>query len=71
MPETPSDSIWIVTEDKPHISIPDGSKGVTFRGGGWGDEARETTGTKATWRFQTPSRKIRKRSHCSKSSGNV
>ncbi|MBD2336671.1 hypothetical protein H6G64_06655 [Calothrix sp. FACHB-156] len=47
MSETPSDSIWIVTDDTPQISIPDGTKGVTFRGGDWGDETRETTGTKA------------------------
>ncbi|MBD2210425.1 hypothetical protein H6G27_11115 [Nostoc linckia FACHB-104] len=47
MPEAPSDSIWIVTDDTPQISIPDGTKGVTFRGGDWKEEIRETTGTKA------------------------
>ncbi|MBD2166838.1 hypothetical protein H6G04_20810 [Calothrix membranacea FACHB-236] len=52
MPEAPSDSIWIVTEDTPQISIPDGTKGVTFRGGDWGDEARETTGIKAPGDFK-------------------
>lgn len=47
MPETPSDSIWIVTEDTPQISIPEGTRGGISRGGNWGDETRETTGTKA------------------------
>jgi hypothetical protein len=46
MPETPADSIWIVTEDTPQISIPDGVRGVIPRGGDWGDETKETTGTK-------------------------
>jgi len=42
MPETPSDSIWIVTDDTSPITIPDGTKGGTLRGGDWGDETRET-----------------------------
>jgi hypothetical protein len=37
MAETPSDSIWIVTDDTPKIEITDGTKGVTVRGGDWGD----------------------------------
>lgn len=48
MPETPSDSIWIVTDDTPQISIPEGVRGGISRGGDWGEETRETTGTKGT-----------------------
>jgi hypothetical protein len=47
MPETPSDSIWIVTDDTPQISIPEGVRGVISRGSDWGDETRETTGSKS------------------------
>jgi hypothetical protein len=43
MPETPTDSIWIVTDDTPQISIPEGVRGVIPRGGDWGEETRETT----------------------------
>lgn len=46
MPETPSDSIWIVTDDTPQISIPDGTKGGITRGGDWGEETREITRSK-------------------------
>ncbi|OUL23560.1 hypothetical protein [Nostoc sp. 106C] len=46
MPETPSDSIWIVTDDTPQISIPDGTKGGITRGGDWREETRETTSSK-------------------------
>jgi hypothetical protein len=43
MSETPSDSIWIVTDDTPQIKIPEGTRGGIPRGGDWGDETRETT----------------------------
>jgi hypothetical protein len=47
MPDTPSDSIWIVTGEEPKISIPDGAKGAINNTRGWGEEAvRETTGSK-------------------------
>ncbi len=48
MPETPSDSIWIVTDDTPQISIPEGIRGGISRGSDWGDETRESTGSKGT-----------------------
>jgi hypothetical protein len=47
MSETPQDDgIWIVTDEVPQISIPDGAKGgSTIRG--WGEETnRDTTGSK-------------------------
>ncbi|AFY36036.1 hypothetical protein [Calothrix sp. PCC 7507] len=47
MPDTPSDSIWIVTDDTHQISIPDGTRGGISRGGDWGDETRESTGSKS------------------------
>ncbi|MHC5611953.1 MAG: Pepco domain-containing protein [Nostoc sp.] len=46
MPEKPEDTIWIVTDDTPQITIPDGAKGGINRGGDWGDET-ETNGKKA------------------------
>ncbi|MCP6760719.1 MAG: hypothetical protein NHB32_18675 [Fischerella sp. CENA71] len=46
MPETPSDTILIVTDETPQISIPDGTRGVISRGGDWTDEIRETTSSK-------------------------
>ena len=47
MSETPSDSIWIVTDETPQISIPDGAKSGISNARGWGEEAvRETTGSK-------------------------
>ncbi len=35
-----TNSIWIVTDDTPQISLPDGTKGGNTRGGGWGEETR-------------------------------
>jgi hypothetical protein len=35
-----TNSIWIVTDDIPQISLPDGTKGGNTRGGGWGEETR-------------------------------
>ncbi|MEH2406967.1 Pepco domain-containing protein [Nostoc sp.] len=48
MSETPQDDgIWIVTDDMPQISIPDGVKGGSTNTRGWGDEAiRESIGSK-------------------------
>ncbi|MFB2768397.1 hypothetical protein ACE1AT_03775 [Pelatocladus sp. BLCC-F211] len=46
MPETPSDTILIVTDETPQISIPDGTRGVIGRGDDWRDEIREATGSK-------------------------
>lgn len=49
MPDTPADSIWIVTDEAPEISLPDGAKGVTNnKRDGWGEEVpKETTPTKS------------------------
>ncbi|HEY9802456.1 MAG TPA: hypothetical protein V6D25_18995 [Leptolyngbyaceae cyanobacterium] len=49
MPETPADSIWIVTDEAPQISLPDGAKGGTNnKRGGWGEEVpKETTPSKS------------------------
>lgn len=44
MSEIPSDTIWIVTDDTPQITVPDGSKGGSYKGD-WGDET-ETSGRK-------------------------
>jgi hypothetical protein len=33
-----ANSIWIVTDDTPHISLPDGKKGGNKKGGDWGDD---------------------------------
>lgn len=39
--------IWVITDDVPQISVPDGSKGGSGTGGSWADEVRtETSGTK-------------------------
>jgi hypothetical protein len=46
MSDTPSDSILIVTDDAPQISLPDGAKGGMSNTRGWGDEVKEPTGTK-------------------------
>ncbi|MEH1769094.1 MAG: hypothetical protein V7L27_31710 [Nostoc sp.] len=48
MSETPQDDrIWIVTDEVPQISIPDGAKGVSINRGSWGEETiRESTGSK-------------------------
>ncbi|MCC5607674.1 hypothetical protein LC612_12980 [Nostoc sp. CHAB 5834] len=47
MSETPQDDrIWIVTDDTPQISIPEGAKGASTNTRGWGDETRDTTGSK-------------------------
>ncbi|MBF2007964.1 MAG: hypothetical protein IGS49_21595 [Chlorogloeopsis fritschii C42_A2020_084] len=46
MSETPSDTIWIVTDDTPQISIPDGTRGGITRGEDWRDEIRDATGSK-------------------------
>ena len=48
MSETPQDEgIWIVTDETPQISIPDGAKGGSTNTRGWGDEAiRESIGSK-------------------------
>ncbi|MEH2461312.1 Pepco domain-containing protein [Nostoc sp.] len=48
MSETPQDDgIWIVTDETPQISIPDGVKGVSGNTRSWGDETiRENTGSK-------------------------
>ncbi|AKG21753.1 Pepco domain-containing protein [Calothrix sp. 336/3] len=35
---TDTNSIWIVTDDIPQISLPDGKKGGIKGGGGWGEE---------------------------------
>jgi hypothetical protein len=48
MPETPVDSIWIITDEAPQISLPDGAKGIFKNKPGWGDEVTtETTPTKS------------------------
>ncbi|MDZ8050400.1 MAG: hypothetical protein RMX68_009775 [Aulosira sp. ZfuVER01] len=47
MPETPSDSIWIVTDETPKISIPDGTKGGITRSGDWAEETKEITRSKS------------------------
>ncbi|BAZ49840.1 hypothetical protein NIES4103_24530 [Nostoc sp. NIES-4103] len=45
---TDSDSLWIVTDETPQISIPDGAKSGISNPRSWGEEAvRETTKTKA------------------------
>ncbi|MCL6754669.1 hypothetical protein KBT16_28285 [Nostoc sp. CCCryo 231-06] len=48
MSEIPqNDSIWIVTDEVPQISIPDGVKGGSGNTRGWGDETtRDSTGSK-------------------------
>ncbi|MBH8552080.1 hypothetical protein I8751_06780 [Nostocaceae cyanobacterium CENA357] len=46
MSETPSDSIWIVTDEMPQISIPEGVKGGTTTRGSWGDEPTRDTNHK-------------------------
>ncbi|OYD86653.1 hypothetical protein CDG77_33815 [Nostoc sp. 'Peltigera membranacea cyanobiont' 213] len=48
MSETPQDDrIWIVTDETPQISIPDGVKGGSINRGSWGDETiPESTGSK-------------------------
>jgi hypothetical protein len=48
MSETPQDDrIWIVTDEVPQISIPDGAKGGSSNTGSWGDEGfPDTTGSK-------------------------
>ncbi|MCC5601809.1 Pepco domain-containing protein [Nostoc favosum] len=48
MSETPQDDgIWIVTDEVPQISIPDGAKGGSTNTRGWGEETiRESTGSK-------------------------
>jgi hypothetical protein len=48
MSETPqNDGIWIVTDEVPQISIPDGAKGGSTNTRSWGDETiRESTGSK-------------------------
>ncbi|MEH2337073.1 Pepco domain-containing protein [Nostoc sp.] len=47
MSETPQDGIWIVTDETPQISIPDGAKGGSTNTRSWGDETiRENTGSK-------------------------
>ncbi|MEH1836289.1 MAG: hypothetical protein V7L29_30615 [Nostoc sp.] len=47
MSETPPDGIWIVTDETPQISIPDGAKGGSTNIHNWGDEAiRENIGSK-------------------------
>ncbi|MBE8987276.1 hypothetical protein [Nostoc sp. LEGE 12450] len=48
MSETPQDDgIWIVTDETPKISIPDGAKGGSINRASWGEETiRESTGSK-------------------------
>ena len=48
MSETPqNDGIWIVTDEVPQISIPDGAKGVSTNTRSWGEETnRDNTGSK-------------------------
>ncbi|MEH1924017.1 Pepco domain-containing protein [Nostoc sp.] len=47
MSEIPqNDGIWIVTDEVPQISIPDGAKGGSTNTRGWGDETRDSTGSK-------------------------
>ncbi|MHC5728209.1 MAG: Pepco domain-containing protein [Nostoc sp.] len=48
MSETPQDDgIWIVTDETPQISIPDGTRGGSTNTRSWGDEIiRESTGSK-------------------------
>ncbi|MDB9341691.1 MULTISPECIES: hypothetical protein [Cyanophyceae] len=43
MSETPSDSIWIVTDDTPQISTPNGTKGGTTNTRSWGEQPPEDT----------------------------
>ncbi len=45
MSKISSDAIWIVTDDTPQITVTDGSKGGSHRGGDWGDETK-TSGSK-------------------------
>ncbi len=42
-----ANSIWIVTDDTPQISLPDGAKGGNARGGSWGEETA-TPGAKGS-----------------------
>jgi len=48
MSEIPQDDrIWIVTDETPQISIPDGARGGSTNTRSWGDETiRENTGSK-------------------------
>ncbi|MEH2059134.1 MAG: hypothetical protein V7K97_23860 [Nostoc sp.] len=48
MSETPQDDgIWIITDEIPKISIPDGAKGGSTNTRGWGEETnRESIGSK-------------------------
>lgn len=48
MSETPqNDGIWIVTDEVPQISIPDGAKGGSNNTRSWGEETiRDSTGSK-------------------------
>ncbi|MEH2438776.1 Pepco domain-containing protein [Nostoc sp.] len=48
MSETPQDDrIWIVTDETPQISIPDGAKSGSGNTRSWGDEtSRDNTGSK-------------------------
>ncbi|QLE58404.1 hypothetical protein [Nostoc sp. TCL26-01] len=39
MPDTPPDSIWIVTDEAPQISLPDGAKSAINNKRGWEEEA--------------------------------
>lgn len=48
MPDTTPDSIWIVTDEAPQISIPDGTKGAINNTRSWGEEVRETIPSKTT-----------------------
>jgi hypothetical protein len=47
MSETPSDTIWIVTDNTPQISIPDGAKSTTATTENWRDQLKENTTTKS------------------------
>ncbi|MBD2356613.1 hypothetical protein H6G41_18615 [Tolypothrix sp. FACHB-123] len=61
MPDTPADSIWIVTDDTPQIAIPDNNQGGNFRGINRSDETRETTGSKGvTDAVPVPAQKLEK-----------
>lgn len=43
MSEPSLDTIWIVTDDTPQITLPDGARGGSDRGRDWGEEVETTS----------------------------
>ncbi|AUT00515.1 hypothetical protein CLI64_09005 [Nostoc sp. CENA543] len=43
MTDTSSDSIWIVTDEAPQITVTEGTKGITGNTRSWREETTETT----------------------------